>query len=299
MARRGFTIVELLIVIVVIAVLAVIIIISYNGITSQATIAAASSTLDSASRKITLYKVQNDVLPPDLNTAGVVANNGDSFVYRKYDSNAEFCLSWTHAGNSYFMNSSTGSTVTSGSCADPISIVGAGTPVGVNNADSTTVSLSSPITGDASLTFYLVADVIDTTSAWHKVASLAPTSSTNRVSFQFGDTGSVSMGYRIDTATEANLTSYQSNRVAGRHINWIEIENGATLREYASDQVAVSKTSSMAAGTGWSFTGIQLGDATSSEVPVMAIVYDTAHTQQVRARVMAYLAYLYNISATY
>ncbi len=53
--ERGFTIVELLIVVVVIAILAAITIVSYNGITNRANASAAKSTAATVQKKVELY----------------------------------------------------------------------------------------------------------------------------------------------------------------------------------------------------------------------------------------------------
>ncbi|MFZ2125583.1 MAG: prepilin-type N-terminal cleavage/methylation domain-containing protein [Candidatus Saccharimonadales bacterium] len=64
---RGFTIVELLVVIVVIGILAAITIVSYSGVTGKATIALLQSDLTNASQQLKLFQVINSAYP--------VANN--------------------------------------------------------------------------------------------------------------------------------------------------------------------------------------------------------------------------------
>lgn len=61
--ERGFTIVELLIVVVVIAILAAITIVSYNGITNRANQSAAKSTAATAQKKVELYQSENGRYP--------------------------------------------------------------------------------------------------------------------------------------------------------------------------------------------------------------------------------------------
>ena len=61
---RGFTIVELLIVIVVIAILAAITIVAYNGIQANARDSARISKVKAISKAIELYYVNNDRYPP-------------------------------------------------------------------------------------------------------------------------------------------------------------------------------------------------------------------------------------------
>lgn len=60
---RGFTIVELLVVIVLIAILAVISITGYNGVQNRAYASKAASVVDSYSKLIELYKASEGVYP--------------------------------------------------------------------------------------------------------------------------------------------------------------------------------------------------------------------------------------------
>ena len=64
--RRGFTIVELLVVIVVIGILATITIVTYIGISSKATLANLQSDLVGASQQLKLYRVDHGVFPASL-----------------------------------------------------------------------------------------------------------------------------------------------------------------------------------------------------------------------------------------
>ncbi len=73
--RRGFTIVELLIVIVVIAILAAITIVSYNGIQQQATNTKTTSALASWMKILNMYKVENGRWP----SGGVCLGSGYLF----------------------------------------------------------------------------------------------------------------------------------------------------------------------------------------------------------------------------
>jgi type II secretion system protein G len=63
MKGRGFTIVELLVVIVVIAILAAITIVAYNGIQGRANVAKTQSDLKSIQKLLELYKADNSVYP--------------------------------------------------------------------------------------------------------------------------------------------------------------------------------------------------------------------------------------------
>ena len=71
--RKGFTIVELLIVIVVIGILAAITVVAYNGIQQRARDSKRTSDVKSLQKVIELYRVDNGEYP--LNAAGT-ANTG-------------------------------------------------------------------------------------------------------------------------------------------------------------------------------------------------------------------------------
>jgi len=61
--QRGFTIVELLIVIVVIAVLAIVSVVAFNGIQERARLSAHKSNLSSIAKAIEMYYADNNAYP--------------------------------------------------------------------------------------------------------------------------------------------------------------------------------------------------------------------------------------------
>lgn len=63
---RGFTLVELLVVIVVIAILAVVTIVAYNGIQSRAYYAKIYATVNAYAKALTLYRVENGSYPANV-----------------------------------------------------------------------------------------------------------------------------------------------------------------------------------------------------------------------------------------
>lgn len=80
--QKGFTIVELLIVIVVIAILAAITIVAYNGIQTRARNTQAASDEVSLKKSMQLYKTQTGELPP----------LGDAW---NYNTSPPDCSKWT------------------------------------------------------------------------------------------------------------------------------------------------------------------------------------------------------------
>jgi prepilin-type N-terminal cleavage/methylation domain-containing protein len=125
--RRGFTIVELLIVIVVIGILAALTIVAYNGIQGRAIASTLQSDLDSASKQLKLYQVDHSAYPTSIDCSAAPAANsiclkssGSSSYTAFQVSNATsssqaFCLTATNNTTSYRITND--GTPTSGSCS--------------------------------------------------------------------------------------------------------------------------------------------------------------------------------------
>jgi prepilin-type N-terminal cleavage/methylation domain-containing protein len=92
---KGFTIVELLVVIVVIGILASITIIAYSGITQRATAAALQSDLKQAATTLELYKAEHDEYPSSSND--LPQSDGTSYSYVVVD--GEYYLTATSDDN--------------------------------------------------------------------------------------------------------------------------------------------------------------------------------------------------------
>lgn len=73
--RRGFTIVELMIVIVVIAILAAITIVAYTNVQERARYSAAQSNLRSLGTAFDLYRAENGIYPSDRASIGIALQN--------------------------------------------------------------------------------------------------------------------------------------------------------------------------------------------------------------------------------
>ncbi len=78
---KGFTIVELLIVVVVIAILAAITIVAYNGIQARAHAASAAQARSSVEKLLRLYKVENGRYPiPSVSGATVCIGDASQYL---------------------------------------------------------------------------------------------------------------------------------------------------------------------------------------------------------------------------
>lgn len=93
---KGFTIVELLIVVVVIAILATITVVAYNGIRDRANDSAARAALVNATKKLEAYRYDpsNSAqdYPSSLFVAGVPISSGSTLNYNYYSAGNYYCL---------------------------------------------------------------------------------------------------------------------------------------------------------------------------------------------------------------
>ena len=93
--QRGFTIVELLIVVVVIAILATITIVAYNGIKDRANRSSLSSSLANAARKMQTAGVEAQGVYPTTLPTGVNPSPGVGLSLSVTGSAGEFCINGT------------------------------------------------------------------------------------------------------------------------------------------------------------------------------------------------------------
>jgi len=114
---KGFTIVELLVVIVVIGILAAITIVSYTGISSKAVASSLQSDLSSAKKQLSLYYVDHSSFPTSLdgnncplptdNKYCLKPSSGNAFTYIPSSSNLTFSLSNLNGSTRYSITNNT------------------------------------------------------------------------------------------------------------------------------------------------------------------------------------------------
>lgn len=153
---KGFTIVELLIVIVIIGILAAITIISYTGITKRIIVASLQSDLSNASRQLKVYQTLNNAFPTSLDCSATPAANsiclksssGNSFTSYSYDNSSSpqtFNLVSTNGTISYVINQNSAPQLSEVSAPSGISISGGSKQLSLSwstptNSDGSTVT---------------------------------------------------------------------------------------------------------------------------------------------------------------
>lgn len=151
MIKRGFTIVELLIVIVVIAVLASITIVAYSGIRTQAQVAVLKNNIQSAATAMEAYRGLNNSYPTSINSLnnGSGLQAGDSASFTFHSDGSSYCIS-INATNAplHFLVTHDNTTPREGQCPQDLGaqvelLAGNGT-LGFANATGSAAALASP-----------------------------------------------------------------------------------------------------------------------------------------------------------
>ena len=124
-SRRGFTIVELLIVVVVIAILVAITTVAYSGVSARANNSSLQSNISTTVKKLEIYKVNTGSFPTNLTDAGIEPNSNYIITYTASGDGSSYCTSSSKSGRIYYASNTTSNPAT-GKCSGPVGIPGTG-----------------------------------------------------------------------------------------------------------------------------------------------------------------------------
>jgi prepilin-type N-terminal cleavage/methylation domain-containing protein len=201
---KGFTIVELLIVIVVIGILAAITIVAYNGVQQRAKAAAVSTDLAGAAKQLAIFEVDAGSYPAtlaDVNGGqGIKASAGTTYQYSS--TGTTYCVTATNGTMSYKI-SNTATNPTQGGCAGH----------GVGGVAAITNLVRNPVAATG-------------TSDWVTTASTGGTSTGSRLTGQATPLPGVSTAYRIT--------------LTGTPASWWRVQNSSNIPVTAGRQYTAS-----------------------------------------------------------
>jgi prepilin-type N-terminal cleavage/methylation domain-containing protein len=226
--QRGFTIVELLIVIVVIGILAAITIVAFNGIQNRARVATVTTDLSGAAKLLSLYEADKGQYPATLgeanNGTGVKASAGTEYQYTS--SASTYCLTATNGTTSYKIAHDAQVPVAGGCAGHGVGGVAAVTNLVPNpSVETNTTSWSAQYAGGAG-TIARMTDGGNTGSSYiRQTWTTAPTSSGTGAWVQNSTNGVIAEG-KTYTAS-AYLRPSKAQRVAV-WIYWIN-SSGASI----------------------------------------------------------------------
>lgn len=201
---KGFTIVELLIVIVVIGILAAITIVAFNGIQNRAKVATVTTDLSGTAKQLAIHEVDAGNYPATLaelnGGQGVKASTGTTYQYT--GAGPTYCLTATNGTISYKI-SNTATNPTAGGCAGH----------GVGGVAAITNLVRNPV-------------VATGTSDWTATASAGGTSTASRLTGQATPLSGVSTAYRT--------------ALTGTPATWWRVQNSSTIPVTAGRQYTAS-----------------------------------------------------------
>lgn len=115
---RGFTVVELLIVVVVIAILAAITIVTYNNVSHRARVSEVMATVKQAGQKVMAHQAEYGELPASLADIDIAGSQGGILLAYTVSPSEVWCVTASTDGNvRYSIGSATAGMVIEGACS--------------------------------------------------------------------------------------------------------------------------------------------------------------------------------------
>lgn len=201
--QKGFTIVELLIVVVVIAILAAVTIVAYNGISNRAKASAAASLASQVQKKLELYAVDNaEQYPATLADAGIDAATAANVQYSTNGSSsaAGYCITATQNSSSSYVAKGYEYTTTAPQTLNQTNPSEGVCPGHAQNNGATTVNL---VENPASRS---------NGNGWNAIASTVGVSSGGRVT-------------SVSGLSALGITTAYRNTLSGAASSWWRVQN--------------------------------------------------------------------------
>lgn len=262
---RGFTIVELLIVIVVIGILAALIIIAYTGIQQRAIETSMKSDLRNATSQIQSDQTINGSYPTSAaasnNGQGLKASGNNQISYVSYGSG--FCISVSNAGSATpFHYKSSSGVIETGLCGAIVATVAGSGVAGYADGLGTAAQFNQPY--DA--VFDVLGNLYVADETNHRIRMISPTGAVTTIA------GSGTPGFANGTGTAA-----QFNRPKG-----IAIDNAGDLivadrSNHRIRKVTPAGVVTTIAGSGTAGSLNATGTAAQFNFPVSVAVDDTGN----------------------
>lgn len=224
---KGFTIVELLVVIVVIGILAAVTIVAYNGISQKAIVASIQSDLSSTVEQLALFQVDNSSYPasvvtncatdPDATTKCIKLSGGNTLgVYNVNNSSnpQTFCLTIKN-GSSIKKNINQDGVISDGACTYSFPVVlSADTPAPTTN----TINLSWPTVLAAES--FVLQRATDNGFTTNLTTLTAPASSAT-IASSTGLTSGTTYYYRMNVTIDGDTSNWSNTASATTQVTLI------------------------------------------------------------------------------